>query len=101
MRFAPFALAALLATVSASTDEGAGLLTLDDCLRLALSSHSAVSAARHQTGIAALGSTQARAALLPQSHLTGSFTYNSPLQGTGNVQSYVALNGIRECCGRS
>src|SRR5262245_31515756 len=35
-------------------------------------------------------------ALFPQVKADGAFTYNSPLEGTSDVPSHVALNGIRE-----
>lgn len=69
-------------------------LTLDDCVRLAQSAHSAVSIAREQAEIARYGITQARAGFLPQANIGNVYAYNSPLQ---NGQfSYVALNGIHE-----
>jgi outer membrane protein len=86
----------LIASPGLKAQAGTELLTLDDCIRLALASPSAVNVARHQREIAALGLTQARAALLPQAHAAGAFTYNSPLPGGGEVPSYVALNGVRE-----
>lgn len=71
-------------------------LTLEECVRLALSSPSAVRVARQQREIAALGLPQARAAHLPQARVDGAFTYNSPLRDSPDVPSHVALNGIRE-----
>jgi outer membrane protein len=71
-------------------------LSLDDCLRLALSAHSSVAVAKAQAEIAALGVKQAKAALLPQARLGGAFTYNSPSSESKELPSYVALNGVRE-----
>lgn len=71
-------------------------LSLDDCIRLALSSHVSVATAKMQTEIASLSARQARAALLPQARLGGAFTYNSPSSEGNTLPSYVALNGVRE-----
>jgi outer membrane protein TolC len=73
-----------------------GPLTLEECVRLALASPSAVSVARQQREIAALGLPQAKAAHLPQARVDGAFTYNSPLIDNRSLPSHVALNGIRE-----
>ena len=71
----------------------AAKLTLADCIRLADSVPSAVSVARQEARIAALGVTVARSALLPGAGFTGGATFNS----TGpNGSRYVALNGSRE-----
>jgi outer membrane protein TolC len=75
-------------------------LTLDDCVRLAMSVPSDVTLARQQTEIARLGLTQARAGFLPQFQVSTGYTYNSPAHPTsGSTQSFVALNGIREYAG--
>jgi outer membrane protein len=89
-------LAALLPFVSRGVRAQSAPLTLEDCIRLALASPSAVDVARGQRRMAELGITGARAALLPQLKVDGAFTYNSPLEGTSDVPSHVALNGIRE-----
>ena len=73
-----------------------GALTLEDCVRRALTGPSSVTVARQQREIASLGLTQARAAFLPQAQAAGAFTYNSALPGTHDVPSHVALNGVRE-----
>jgi len=39
---------------------------------------------------------QAKAGFLPRSQFDAGFVYNSPLQSNTSVQSYVALNGVRE-----
>jgi len=75
---------------------GQGPLTLDDCIRLATASASALNAARHQSEIASLGVSQARSALLPQARANGAFAYNSPTAVGGDAPSFVALNGARE-----
>jgi outer membrane protein TolC len=75
---------------------GQGPLTLDDCIRLATASASALNAARHQSEIASLGVSQARSALLPQARANAAFAYNSPTAVGGDAPSFVALNGARE-----
>jgi len=71
-------------------------LTLEDCIRLALSAPSAATTARIQTEITRAGLTQARANFLPQFLVGGGYIYNSPLAGTKDQISFIALNGIRE-----
>src|SRR5260221_13798443 len=88
------ALAVAVASLEARAQTGP--LTLEEGLRRALSSPSAVSVARQQREIAALGLPQARAAHLPQARVEGAFTYNSPLMDNHDLPSHVALNGIRE-----
>ncbi len=68
-------------------------LTLAECIRLAESVPSAVSIARQEARIAALGVNIARTAFLPQSSFTGGTIYNSP---TANGSRFVALNGQHE-----
>ena len=68
-------------------------LTLADCIRLADSVPSAVSVARQEARIAALGVAVARTAFLPGSSFTGGMVYNSPAPGGSR---FVALNGSRE-----
>jgi outer membrane protein len=84
-------------------------LTLEDCVRLALSAPSSVTAAKQQLLAAKYGVTAARAGFLPQILIANAYTYNSPVRNgapnngaltlgtlsTGQ-QSFVALNGIRE-----
>src|SRR5947208_6949117 len=86
------ALAASAAGQAASSQP----LTLDECIRLAEGAQSNVSIARQQAEIARYGLTQARAGFLPQVHFGGGFTYNSPLAGSPDSFSFVALNGLRE-----
>jgi len=71
-------------------------LTLDDCVRLAQSVPSVASVAKQESEIAGLGVKQAQAGLLPQSQFDAAYTYNSVLRGGSPLQSYVALNGVRE-----
>lgn len=86
----------LLPAAPANPQTRSGPLSLDDCIRLALASHVSVATARMQTEIASLSARQAGAALLPQARLGGAFTYNSPVSEGNTLQSYVALNGVRE-----
>ena len=71
-------------------------LSLDDCIRLAQSVPSAATLARQESEIAGLGVKQAQGALLPQSQFDAAYTYNSVLRSGSPLQSYVALNGVRE-----
>ena len=57
-----------------------------------------MTAARRQTEIASLGVEQARAAFLPQAHVSAGFTYNSPADNS-TLPSFIALNGVREYLG--
>lgn len=68
-------------------------LTLAECIRLAESVPSAVSAARQEARIAALGVNVARTSFLPQSVFNGGYIYNSP---SGASSRFVALNGQHE-----
>lgn len=71
-------------------------LTLDDCVRLALSAPSSVVLARQQSEIANLGLKETKAAFLPQAQFNSGFIYNSPLADNPQIQSFLPLNGIRE-----
>lgn len=71
-------------------------LTLDDCVRLAQSVPSVASVAKQESEIAGLGVKQAQAGLLPQSQFDAAYTYNSVLRGGSPLQSFVALNGVRQ-----
>ncbi len=71
-------------------------LTLDDCVRLAQSVPSVASVAKQESEIAGLGVKQAQAGLLPQSQFEAAYTYNSVLRGGSPLQSFVALNGVRQ-----
>jgi outer membrane protein TolC len=90
------ALLSLLAGVSALAQSKVAPLSLDDCVRLALSAPSSVTLARQQSEIARYGLTQARAGFLPQAQVHNLFTYNSPLLYDPQAFSFVALNGVRE-----
>jgi outer membrane protein TolC len=68
-------------------------LTLADCIRLATAAPSAVTIARQEAQIAALGVTAARASFLPQTGMTGGAIYNSP---RADRQAFVSFNGARE-----
>jgi len=71
-------------------------LTLEDCVRLAQSVPSVASVAKQESEIAGLGVKQAQGALLPQSQFDAAYTFNSVLRGGSPLQSFVALNGVRE-----
>jgi outer membrane protein len=71
-------------------------LTLEECIRLAQSVPSVASVARQESEITGLGVKMAQAALLPQSQFDAAYTYNSVLRGGSPLQSFVALNGVRE-----
>jgi outer membrane protein TolC len=89
----------VLLAVSVCAAQTPTVLTLDDCVRLALNAPSSVVAARQQLLIARYGITAARAGLLPQVAIANAFTYNSPLRNgatSNGPQSFLALNGIRE-----
>lgn len=83
-----------------------GLLTVDDCVRLALQAPSAVSIAQQERRIADYGFAAARSALLPQTQLSNGSIYNSPLRtspagpgagsGGSSTGAFVALNGVHE-----
>jgi outer membrane protein len=68
-------------------------LTLEDCVRLANSVPSAVTLARQEARIAALGVTVARSSFLPHSGITAGTIYNSP---RADRQAFVSFNGSRE-----
>jgi outer membrane protein TolC len=71
-------------------------LSLEDCIRLAQSAPSVASVAKQESQIADLGFRQAKGAFLPGSRFDAAYTYNSPLRTNSAVQSFVALNGVRE-----
>jgi outer membrane protein TolC len=68
-------------------------LSLADCIRLANSVPSVVTAARQEARIGELGVSAARSNFLPQSALTAGAIYNTP---RGDRQAFVAFNGPRE-----
>ena len=72
------------------------VLTLDDCVRLALEAPSSVHAVDRGQSIAREQQTAARAEMLPQFGVSAGYVYNSPLTNGPNPFSFVALNGIRE-----
>jgi outer membrane protein len=82
--------------VSASGQGSPQTLSLDDCVRLALTAPSTVTLARQQNDIAGYGVTQARANFLPQFQINNLFAYNSPSRVNPETFSFVALNSIRE-----
>ncbi len=90
------ALCLMVSSPPARAQAGAKTLTLDDCIRLAQSVPSVASVAKQESEIAGLGVKQAQAALLPQSQFDAAYTYNSVLRGASPLQSFVALNGVRE-----
>ena len=63
---------------------------------MAQSVPSAASLAKQDSDIANLAVKQARAALLPHAQADADYTYNSVLKGRSPLQSFVALNGVRE-----
>jgi outer membrane protein TolC len=86
----------VVVTMLAGFGASAQVLTLDDCVRLALAAPSAVTAARQEGGIARAGVNVARAGFLPQARIENSVIYNSPLLGHPDQSSFIALNGVRE-----
>ena len=86
----------VVATLLAGFPASAQVLTLEDCVRLALTAPSSVTVARQETDIARAGVGVARAGFLPQARIDRSFAYNSPLLGSPDQFSFVALNGVRE-----
>lgn len=68
-------------------------LSLTDCIRLATSAPSAVTIARQEAQVAALGVTTARSSFLPQAGLIGGAIYNTPRL---DRQAFVSFNGPRE-----
>jgi outer membrane protein len=83
------------AAAVASAQTAPGPLSLDDCIRLAIESPSSVQLADYQTEIAARFLDSAKAGLYPQTQAAGGFIYNSPLQSSSDLQSFVSLDGIR------
>lgn len=72
-------------------------LSLSDCILLAESAPSSVSAAALELEASGYGTSRSRANFLPQVKVQNSVVYNSPQRhGDPSVQSFVALNGIRE-----
>jgi outer membrane protein len=90
------ALSFLLGVICAHAQSSNSALSLDDCVRFALSAPSSVTVARQQSEIARYGLIQARAGFLPQARMGNLFTYNSPLLYDRQSFSFAALNGIRE-----
>jgi outer membrane protein TolC len=69
---------------------------LENCVKRAIDAPSVVVSARQQILIAKYGITAARAGFLPQLAIANAFTYNSPFPNGQGIQSFVALNGLRE-----
>ncbi len=67
----------------------AKVLTLEECVKLAVAAPSQISVARLETEAALSGIAQARASFLPQAGLNTGFVHNTSA-------SFVALNGTRE-----
>lgn len=78
---------------------GSEKLSLEDCVRLAMTAPSTASVARQEVAAASAGITAARAALLPQARFAAGSIYNSPLLWDRSQFSFVALNGLREYLG--
>ena len=95
MRMAQALLAAALWLVPAASGQNTApkALTLADCIRLANAVPSAVTIARQEARIAALGVTVARSSFLPHSTLTGGAIYNTP---RADRQAFISFNGPRE-----
>jgi OMF family outer membrane factor len=72
------------------------ILTLEDCIRLALAAPSSVTVSRQEAEIARAGVNAARAGFLPQSQIVGGFIYNSPSRSAADPFSFITLNGVRE-----
>lgn len=93
-------LAALVITAAAQqasqVPSATGILTLEDCVRLAESAPNAISIARREREIADRDVLQARTGLLPQTHIQNGFTYNSPNLNDRSTFSFIPLNAIRE-----
>ncbi len=72
-------------------------LSLEDCIVLAESAPSSISASQLELEASGYALTRSRAAFLPQVQVQNDVTYNNPQRtGDPSVQSFVALNGIRE-----
>lgn len=95
-RFHSVGLAAALVCAGACFGQRPQPLTLDECIRRALSVPSAVSLARQDRIIAERERIQARAGFLPISGVNFGYTYNSPALQDRSTFSFVALNGVRE-----
>ena len=90
-------LTALFTAVTAQTAEPP--LTVEECVRRALSVPSAVSIARRDREIADRDRAQVRAGFLPQSVASFGSVYTSPSRQDRSTFSFVAANGIREYVG--
>jgi outer membrane protein TolC len=74
-------------------------LTMEECIRRAISVPSQVSLARRDREIADRDRAQARAGFLPHSAASLGYAYTSPSQMDRSTFSFVAANGIREFIG--
>ena len=82
----------VVATLLAGFPASAQVLTLEDCVRLALTAPSSVTVARQETDIARAGVGVARAGFLPQARIDSSFAYNL---GAGLLVMLPAHVGFR------
>ncbi len=91
------ALISMIATgaVAAPIETPVGVLSLEDCLRLAESAPSAVHLAAQGRRVAQYGVQGAVGAFLPRIHWNSGLTLNTVPAGT-NQPLFVALNGARE-----
>lgn len=96
MRICLYAIVMWVLVTICSAQSSPDLLTLNDCIRLAQSAPSALSVAGQQSEIARYSLTQVRAGFFPQAWIGNAYTYNSPLAGSPDRTSFLALNGIRE-----
>jgi outer membrane protein TolC len=72
-------------------------LNLEECIVLAESAPSSISTSQLEMEASGYALTRSRAAFLPQVQVQNSVTYNNPQRnGDPSLQSFVALNGIRE-----
>ncbi len=85
----------MLAAVPAPA-QTAQILTLEDCIRLAMAAPSSVTVARQEAEIARSGLNVARSGFLPQSQIANNFIYNSPSLANPGQFSFIGLNAIRE-----
>jgi len=85
----------LAAAVPADAQEVSQPLTLEDCIQLAMESPSPVQLAGYHSEIAAHSFDAAKSALYPQTQADAGFVYNSPLQDTSDIPSFVSFDGIR------
>lgn len=90
---------ALLCAAAAFAQQPQNPLTLDECIRKALSVPSAVSIARIDRSIADKDASVARAGFLPQASLALGTIYTSPSQVNRSGFAFIPANAIREFVG--